>query len=780
MNRTHYDQTLRSVEADWSQEEQSYESDASSSSDEEEWTAAIPIPQLDDIMRARTVEHTFSRNDDNGYLVPRAIGDLEWIELHGWLQMEIIAQGPLCLFPDQVNFPSILSRNSLTCLLHSITVVDYIDLVDSQDRPFRLPVLDFNNHDVESAYTELAMSKRPYYHGFGCNSFHCINHARDFMTAAYSHAASPSADTAETLLHHRELLFNSLGDISQSANKWTSYYLFSLHYHGTDLFRLLGSSNNTKSARRVFFGVPGGAKNKKKKREAPTEPPAPVEPKPKTGKKKDRAKPKGPLAGKIQRGKPVPPQPQPSGPIDGGEEQSTSVQKPPIPGGAEPDGTNQAKSSQDKVGTRTDAVPVAAPETTGPPKSGEAPKKANKSQGNRKQFGIRRGANTVKGALISDLQQMAGELDAMKEIARERALVCYRCNEPGHKSSDCTRDEPAPGSRHSKMICMKCRKPGHFAANCDAVDAPPATPAPITPTVKPTEPPVTDDYIGEGISKALASMSTGLNWRTDTKCYISVQYTRPEDPAWMLTTPSNSIAAFWKNLALAFWRLDYGNTIRAALARFVFWLLKIKSYTKRWKIERLGGLVHNVSTVDRFHDPSDKRLDYLAVGKPKHENPQYASYAVTPVKVRTPGLLRYVWNYFTSSDTVYTEVLDVNRPSLPTSVVSRMMLKQTITARIAPNVSSDSARNAILLGVTKMASVNHDYNSVERNDTASGASDDIATRTIDAALAFRQHLVEEKLLRECTKELIKAEIDPGPGIMRFTPDFVAKCSGDLK
>ena len=860
MDREHYDQTLRSVEADWSQEEKSYESDASSSSDEEEWTAVLPTPQMDDCTRAMTVMHSYDRNDGTAYLVPGPFGDIEWVELVGWAQIAVGCMGPLCLFPDQVSTPCVLSRGSFICLLNSITVHHYIDFTDPLDRCFRLPVLEFNDSLVESRYTELPLESRPYSRSFGTSTVTSIWLGHQFLMLAHALAVDPSETTEAAFRSAKADLLLALGALPDRT-KWHTTYLFSLHFLGTDLLRLL-RNNSTKSARRSFVGVPGGAKSKKKKREVKKPPvPTPEEgdgkkkkgkvavppvPTPQVdGKKPDQPRPKKnrPLAGKIKRGTPVPPQPQPSGPLDdscpegasapkppdsGGvdpadtkqESEGTSVpkppsaggadpagtsldsegasalkppdsggaapagtkqgssasaQKPPIPGGTESGGSSQIKSPSLKPKARKPAAEPAAPEKTGP--KGE-PSKANKSRSGRKKFGTRRGGNAVKSALVSDLQQMAGELDAMREIAREKSLVCFRCCEPGHRSTECTVKEPVPGSKHSKMLCMKCRKPGHFAADCrSVVDAPPPPPVPVPIATETSD---ATDHSSEFVSKALDTMCTGLNWRTDTKNYISVDYVRSEDPAWMSSSSPWRILSYIKSLARGFWGLDKGDSIRARLARFVFWILRIKSYARKWRIERLGGLVHSVSTVDRFHDPTDKRLDYLAVGKPKHENPEYAFYKVTPVRVVKPGLLKYLWNFFTSSRIEYAEEIDMRRPTLPLSVVSRMMLKQSITARITPNVSSDSAKNAILLGITKMASVNHDYNSVERSSMASGASDDVATRTIDAALTFRQHLVEERVLREGTRRLLNMERNPGPGEFSFSADFKAECASDLK
>lgn len=163
---------------------------------------------------------------------------------------------------------------------------------------------------------------------------------------------------------------------------------------------------------------------------------------------------------------------------------------------------------------------------------------------------------------------------------------------------------------------------------------------------------------------------------------------------------------------------------------------------------RLGGLVHSIAASSSLAEKRDVRLDYLAVGDLKHEDPLYAFYevqGVTVTKVVNNNCPVGFFEKFLPQTETFVESL--TQVSLPETKVSKEIFKNLTSFRISPSNTDESAKNAIKIGLTKCAAVNHSKNYIEQNLFASDGSDESLTRTYEALVAFREHLKEEQILR---------------------------------
>jgi hypothetical protein len=395
---------------------------------------------------------------------------------------------------------------------------------------------------------------------------------------------------------------------------------------------------------------------------------------------------------------------------------------------------------------------------------------------------------------FNDIERMASEFDAQIK----QTTQCYNCKKIGHVARNC----PAP------RLCNRCNKPGHMSKQCpsskggatrhkkktnlvaasliSSLQQAQGEQDALRAVIRDQEEQIQEEFRVSEVPRTptqekekdvprtpqlpiIKPKTTGINFRTHSGIFYSrqVRYTPT-----LMTLGITQVYSFLQrtvpfplsNIMTKISNVFQNRYMKAIASIFGFYSTEYI----RPPPQRLGGLLHSISTEKRIADTSDVRLDYLAVGDLKHEDPEYCYYVVTKTKVTSTGF----WSFVLPMSFEFNE--DLTEEKLTDTIICKEAFKNAVSFRISPMTSDESARNSVKLGLTKLASINHSRHFIEQNSVLNGTSDEALTRTYEAIMAFREHLKEELVMREAHKEILFEGNYPACGV--FTPSraFVEK------
>lgn len=358
-------------------------------------------------------------------------------------------------------------------------------------------------------------------------------------------------------------------------------------------------------------------------------------------------------------------------------------------------------------------------------------------------------SNLVASALVSSLQEEQGKSDALKEILRDAIEQKRSALEKDEKKEEKTEEI----HRVTELVKSK-----------DAVDL----------TVKPDRTGITfrtgtKIYFDREVKYENSMAVNGIIWLKNLSIRASAHVTNKLPR--FLSSPINYLGRSLCSM------LTPNDFTKSCLSLFGLYKTKVYNPPPR----RLGGLIHSISLQSKVADEEDCRLDYLAVGDLKHNNPEYCTYTVQRCEVVTPSILsllffsipKFFVSLFVPLPSRYEEV--TTEEKMCDTYVSKEAFKNMVSFRISPFNSEESAKNSVKLGLTKLAAINHSRHFVEENTVLDGTSDEVLTRTYESIVAFREHLVEEQVAREAHKMIMKAGSRLPCGVFTPDDDFIRNC-----
>lgn len=379
----------------------------------------------------------------------------------------------------------------------------------------------------------------------------------------------------------------------------------------------------------------------------------------------------------------------------------------------------------------------------------KCPKKPEKAT--RKGRGeVRRGAkkaNLVQNNLIQSLQEAQGEADALREQAAER-------EEQLVEEALQREEENIPAT---PAVPRFDRKPVGITYRTDSITVIEASEVVFKNTAL-------GNYVST-VSSFFASCAQKIAVFVGTKTGLSRAVRKEYETLYTLIRYMNLIKEQKRQAEVKKrnWRV----------LNILGWLCLLRKAKVNYTTRRIGGLIHKVDLESIESPHEDVRLDYLAVGDLKHKNPEYCNYSITAEELKHP----YFSTILASLCGFPVEIKFGTKTgkSVQKSLVSKVAFKNLASFRLSPFTTEESARNSVLMSLTKMPSVNLSRHFIEDVNDADGMSDEASTRTFEAIMAFRKHLVEQQIFRSFSKEFVKDDVfRRRPGI--FTPDqeFIEK------
>lgn len=209
------------------------------------------------------------------------------------------------------------------------------------------------------------------------------------------------------------------------------------------------------------------------------------------------------------------------------------------------------------------------------------------------------------------------------------------------------------------------------------------------------------------------------------------------------------------------------------LLNILGWLFFLVKAKRKFATRRIGGLIHTVDLESLPSPENDVRLDYLAVGDLKHTDPEYCKYTVTAEIAQRPSILTMLGGVFELP--MEYKFKTKPGPAIQESLVSKVAFKNLASFRLSPFTSDESARNSVLMSLTKMPSVNLSRHFIEDVNNDAGLSDEASTRTFEAIMAFRRHMCEQQVFRCFSKQFVlDKRLRRRPGLFIPDQEFIDK------